>query len=64
MTYARQCLFLSLAQDPDISSATQAAEIFMDLFGNIQIRRKSSEYLRKIASKFTKTLADLPSKVT
>jgi len=63
MAYARQCLFISLVQDLNLPDVHEAVEILMDLFGNIKLRKKSASYLHDFASKFSKSLADLPSKV-
>jgi hypothetical protein len=63
MTYARQILFLALLQDDEIGSSRDAAQMILELFGNISVRTKTSDFVRKKSAEFVNVVTSLSAKV-
>lgn len=57
--YARDMLFLSLSlETPKRMGLQEKTEMFLELFGNLTIRKQSSEYVEKMANEFIKMVTD------
>ena len=64
MTYARQILFLGLVQDVELGSSPDVARMILELFGNVSLRKKTAQYLRKKSADYLEVVANLASKVS
>ncbi|KAK3102223.1 hypothetical protein FSP39_009733 [Pinctada imbricata] len=57
--YCRHMLFLALAlETPNRMGLQEKTELFMELFGNLLIRKQSSEYIEKMANEFIHMVTD------
>uniref|UniRef100_K1Q0Z4 UPF0470 protein C19orf51-like protein n=1 Tax=Magallana gigas TaxID=29159 RepID=K1Q0Z4_MAGGI len=55
--YARDMLFLSLSlETPKRMGLQEKTEMFLELFGNLTIRKQASEYVEKMANEFIKDM--------
>jgi hypothetical protein len=63
MTYARQILFLALLQDDEIGTSRDAAQMILEIFGNISVRTKTSDFVRKKSAEFVNVVTSLAAKV-
>jgi hypothetical protein len=63
MTYARQILFLALLQDDEIGTSRDAAQMILEIFGNISVRTKTADFVRKKSAEFVNVVTSLSAKV-
>lgn len=57
--YARDMLFLTIALEPQTRMGLQEkTELFLELYGNILVRKQSEEYIAKMASEWIKMVTD------
>ncbi|XP_052802925.1 dynein axonemal assembly factor 3-like [Mya arenaria] len=57
--YARDMLFLTIALEPQTRMGLQEkTELFLELFGNILIRKQSTEYVEKMSTELIKMVTD------
>lgn len=47
MTMARQMLFISIMYDTEVSSATEKAQMFLEILGNTELRQSTFTYFLK-----------------
>ena len=63
MTYARQIIFLSLVRDVGIGSSLETAQMMLEIFGNVSIRRSTFDHIRKKSAEFVEAVTSLEAKV-
>ncbi|XP_048730996.1 dynein axonemal assembly factor 3-like [Ostrea edulis] len=57
--YARDMLFLALSlETPKRMGLQEKTELFLELFGNLLVRKQSCEYVEKMANEFIKMVTD------
>lgn len=57
--YARDMLFLTIALEPQTRMGLQEkTELFLELYGNILVRKQSEEYVERMANDFIKMVTD------
>ncbi|XP_060576533.1 dynein axonemal assembly factor 3-like [Ruditapes philippinarum] len=57
--YARGMLFLTIALEPQYRMGLQEkTELFLEVYGNILVRKQSEEYIVKMATEFIKMVTD------
>jgi hypothetical protein len=63
MTYARQILFVTLIQELEMGSSQDLSRMMLELFGNVSIRKKTFDFVRKKSAEFVQIVASLAAKV-
>ncbi|KAH3727586.1 hypothetical protein DPMN_053525, partial [Dreissena polymorpha] len=58
--YARDMLFLTIALEPQKRMGLQEkTELYLELYGNILIRKQSAEYIERMSNEFIKMVTDI-----
>ena len=63
MTYARQIIFAAMVQDFETESSQEVARMILELLGNVSIRKRTFDFVRKKSTEFIEAVASLESKV-
>ena len=64
MTYARQIIFAAMLQDFESESSQEVARMILELLGNVSIRKRTFDFVKKKSAEFIEAVASLDAKVT